>query len=572
MKKMGIICLISFICFSLIDCQKELTTIKPVADTLAITLGDTTKIKSPVDKGKIKTPIDTTRSKLNTGSVIVIDPNGNDASGKGTVESPYRSLYKACSVAKTVGTTIIVNAGTYNETKKCILAPGVNIEGKGDGSLIISTYKGSSYNDFSISLSSNAGDATSAQSISYIKLDGKGLTATNGIIVNTRNNVSIHHCTIVDFKYCGVYFLGSNGKSTGNKFYNNIVNNCSTRKAELANCGLGLLQLGSQKNMLIYNNTFDQTQRTTGENGNCIYGINGHLEDIKIYNNKFHKPNDEGSEWNFHIELFHVEGGFEIYNNQFLGGGQHIDSGQEASKGNYDYSLWIHDNTFEMANQLPTMPHRFSEGIDLELNTTDAIIENNHFRNLGMGIELNIRNSGHVMQNIKIRKNIFENMGYADNSWNTIIMLVGSDVSDHTFQNIFIDNNDIVTGTAGKSTVGIMLQSTGLIKNVYIRNNIFQNIGSYGYLAFWNTAGSIVNVYSQNNILYNNGNNNDAAYNGTIPVTNFVNTNNKKINPLFVSSTDFNFQQGSPGINAGIDVGLPYKQSAPDIGAYESSY
>jgi hypothetical protein len=40
--------------------------------------------------------------------------------------------------------------------------------------------------------------------------------------------------------------------------------------------------------------------------------------------------------------------------------------------------------------------------------------------------------------------------------------------------------------------------------------------------------------------------------------------------PLFVSSSDFNLQSGSPAIDMGIDVGLPFNDFAPDIGAYES--
>ncbi len=41
--------------------------------------------------------------------------------------------------------------------------------------------------------------------------------------------------------------------------------------------------------------------------------------------------------------------------------------------------------------------------------------------------------------------------------------------------------------------------------------------------------------------------------------------------PLFVSPTDYHLQPGSPAINAGTDVGLPFQGSAPDIGAFESS-
>ena len=37
--------------------------------------------------------------------------------------------------------------------------------------------------------------------------------------------------------------------------------------------------------------------------------------------------------------------------------------------------------------------------------------------------------------------------------------------------------------------------------------------------------------------------------------------------PLFKSASDFHLQAGSPAIKAGIDVGIPFTESAPNIGA-----
>lgn len=56
---------------------------------------------------------------------------------------------------------------------------------------------------------------------------------------------------------------------------------------------------------------------------------------------------------------------------------------------------------------------------------------------------------------------------------------------------------------------------------------------------------------------------------GRLPSINL--TNSLYEDPLFVSPLDgdYHLQAGSPLIDAGIDVGLPFSGEAPDIGAYE---
>lgn len=61
-----------------------------------------------------------------------------------------------------------------------------------------------------------------------------------------------------------------------------------------------------------------------------------------------------------------------------------------------------------------------------------------------------------------------------------------------------------------------------------------------------------------------------VKYPGITP-TNLVYRNNIISNPLFVNVGvgDYHLQSSSPVINKGINVGLPYSGSAPDLGAYE---
>lgn len=59
------------------------------------------------------------------------------------------------------------------------------------------------------------------------------------------------------------------------------------------------------------------------------------------------------------------------------------------------------------------------------------------------------------------------------------------------------------------------------------------------------------------------------AWSGTLPY--FALTNTLEVDPLFTNALlgDYSTQAGSPLIDAGVDVGLPYSGAAPDIGAWE---
>ena len=66
----------------------------------------------------------------------------------------------------------------------------------------------------------------------------------------------------------------------------------------------------------------------------------------------------------------------------------------------------------------------------------------------------------------------------------------------------------------------------------------------------WQISGTINGLHTDNNILYNNANNNDPVFTGN-SVGNYEFLNNQKVDPLFVSSTDFHLQATSPAIGKG---------------------
>jgi hypothetical protein len=98
-----------------------------------------------------------------------------------------------------------------------------------------------------------------------------------------------------------------------------------------------------------------------------------------------------------------------------------------------------------------------------------------------------------------------------------------------------------------------LLDDNPYVKRLTIRNNIIYKSGA-----------SILIYYSPNDV--NSGwpktvaqfNATDGAYENTI---------NGNINADPLLNGDYSLQAGSPAIEAGIDVGLPFTGSAPDIGA-----
>jgi parallel beta-helix repeat protein len=105
------------------------------------------------------------------------------------------------------------------------------------------------------------------------------------------------------------------------------------------------------------------------------------------------------------------------------------------------------------------------------------------------------------------------------------------------------------------------LQLADTALNANIRNNIFSISGSR--VPITTDAGSLSRLIMDYNCYQNR--------NGTV-----TNTDAHSIvaDPLFVNvnSADYHLQSSSPCINAGIDLGIPFIGSKPDMGAYETSY
>lgn len=510
-------------------------------------------------------------------TIYYVDVSGNN-SNNGSSSSPWLSLSYACSKATAPGDIIHLNAGSYNETSKSNLAVGVSIEGAGtDVTIINSKYAASTSSDGAILLNSSS-YTSGNQSISYLTLTGSNLTATRAICVNYRNNVTIHHCKITDFYASGVFFRGStqawdvepNPYASGNSLYNCTVNNCATRSASES----ASIRINGQNGFLLHDNTFTQTFRPSGQNGNILGGEWN--KGLKIYTNTFTKSDNEGSAWNFFFELWHWQGGGEVHDNTFKGAAT-MDI-VDVMKSTAQYGLKIYNNNYLVASTVAfTANQPYSICIEGRSRLEYMYIYNNYFKNVPNAIEYNMTvNTGEGYSSFNVNHiylygNVLENVGMTDLS-NYPIWIEGyGSNSNITVDNFNIYNNSIQgVNNSNKALTGIQWDVAGKFSNIFVQNNIITNCRNAAITFHSNLSGAtLTNVTVNNNLYYNNATN-AAAYNMT--VSNKVENNNIVGNPLFVSSTDYHLQASSPAVNKGINVGLPYYGSAPDIGAYESKY
>lgn len=519
------------------------------------------------------------------GTKYYIAPTGDDDTGNGTSGNPWKTLAYACTQVTTAGDTIYVNAGTYTETERSNVSVGVNITGAGNTSEIICAYEGLQYTG-NINLNSSEGNPVNGnQSISYIKLNGDTAYSKTAITVRYRNNVTIHHVTIADFKFGGILILSNESyytppsvdQMTGNSIYNCTFSNVDT-------CVNYAVRFTGNDGFLCYNNTFnlDKPNRITG---NTAYGMafSGYWNaGYKIYSNTINKADDGGDNnaWNFNTEMFFTTGGAEIYSNTFTGAS--VLDVVNVVKGSYDYGLKIYNNTFTVTSQI-TKGYRDIQAIDIEDRgaVEDLYIYNNYITNFPNGIWLlatpDATDTIVSFNNIKIYYNVFSNLGYTDDLYTYSVLL--STTEDPSGYTVNIDSVSILNNTissSGSDIVfdGVRILTGGAITNLNIKNNIFSNC--YNRPVYFNEAyaGSTVNGFNiQNNIFYSNDA--DAVFiNAAVDTSQSVISDNGTNDPLFITGT-YRLKSNSPAVNAGLDVGLTtdYRgygiKGLPDIGAYE---
>ena len=247
-------------------------------------------------------------------------------------------------------------------------------------------------------------------------------------------------------------------------------------------------------------------------------------------------------------------------------------------------NLLINRNWIAMKSQ----PSNADSGITLRYGQNNVISGNYISGTTGPGIyihdeSLSVYPAGAALSG-------YNNVVIAGNIMKGSVMssgLVLSTGSNFAVQNITINNNV----SSGNHANGFDIE-TGL--GVKIFNNTIYGNDADGILVAYPASSQMIGVQIENNIL-DDACTKQCSSHRHIEVTNpglfglvvmnnlywppsIGSTNAADSRPLFAdpvftnaASGDFTLQVGSPAIDAGVLVGLPFNGSAPDLGAFESS-
>ncbi|MGP1383528.1 MAG: Ig-like domain-containing protein [Thainema sp.] len=450
-------------------------------------------------------------------------------------ETAWNSLAYASDRVSAGNHTIQLGSGTFIATETARPQSGITIAGmRRDGETRTEILATSDW-----SLSSDPRDGTVAlneylitlQNVQDITIRDLTLAShpeqriTGGVYGAAVDNVAVERTAIKDFRWAGLQFELSENLN----IRNNYIENASTEKFGYTN---GLISTRYIKNSEISHNTIISTV----ERGYGYKGA-GH-ENVRIVNNIFNL------ERGFAIESAHDnEFGVEIaYNfaNQTISipkGGQGADP---ANRG-YEYSFWIHHN-------LLTDSYTF-EGPRNHLR-----ISHNYVRTDSTGGNFYTHHGGINNGPIWIHKNVIENVDRG-----LIWMNQG------LAENIYVYHNTVTLADAGDRAGAILTAPNreGLgesLNNWVAHNNIFIAPESQPRALFPdNGVGS--KITATNNIFLNVTDIPEGNYVDADP--GFLNTGDRPW-PFYTPST-----LESLMVDSGIDVGLPFSGSAPDIGAYE---
>jgi hypothetical protein len=480
-----------------------------------------------------------------------VNPSGSDASGNGSKTLPWKTIFFALrNIPAGENQTLRLSKGTFIETEILHVPPFINIEGEHQDVTIIQPAENLYYNPATPGPSShkflfilNSDHTSSKQHLKNFTVDGAGRKLHGGIYINNRDNIIIDNIKIQSVNFCGIWLLNSKGST----IKNTTLLNSSWASNDWCS---GALQLANVSDTDIFNLHINEDRG---------YGIKalGTESPVSLSNVKIHDSRisvnpigvwNKGAAPNISIELWSANlTDCEIYN-------CYVDNHISLVKADYfpppgTQTMRVHHNTIDLGSRAK------GQGYGLELSVNDAEIDHNVF----LGGQYGIVNWGDAAKNWSIHHNIF--YGLKNDYPSEVLRSQKSGL-----QNVKFYNNTIEF--AGRHTVNVIGLYGGASKTIDVKNNLVINSNTaYSHypnkIIFLENA-EVDELTVQHNLFFNlemSGLEGYASNNILI---------DPKIKKVGTRHTQY-YQplKGSPLIDAGIDVKLPYKGLAPDIGAHE---
>ncbi|MEM6713600.1 MAG: Ig-like domain-containing protein [Cyanobacteria bacterium P01_C01_bin.147] len=450
-------------------------------------------------------------------------------------ETAWASLAYASDRVPAGENTIQLSSGTFIATETAMPNSGVTIVGNGsDGENATRIIASSDWELSSDPRNKAAGLSEyliAIQNGENITIQDIALASTpehrisGAVYVIASDNITIRDTKIRDFRWAGLHLELSDNLS----IRNNYIENASTEKFNINN---GLI-----RTRFIKDSDFQYNTVVSTEGQGYGYKGGGH-ENVRITHNIFNL--DRG----FAIESAHDnEFGVEIaynYANQTISIPKGVQSAAPANRG-YDYTFWVHHNllTDSYAIEGPRNHLRLSHNY-IRIDDTGGNVYTQHGGNNNGPVWIH----NNVVENVD-RGLVWMNQGLAEN--------------------IYVYNNTVTLADAGNRAGAILSAPNrdGLnqsLNNWVVQNNIFIAPDSQPRQLYPDNGVSS-KITATNNILTNVTNVPDGNYVDVVP--GFVATGDRPY-PFYTSAV-----AEGPMVDGGIDVGLPFLGTAPDIGAYE---
>ena len=497
---------------------------------------------------------------LGLSSDYFVSTKGSDSNGNGTQSKPWKTLGFACTkVPANQGHTIKLSEGTFVELR-VIVPTGINIAGAGIDRTIIradpSFYHhppdpGFSHDKFLIDLSSNV-IATGNQSVKDLTIDGDEKKLHGGILVKNRTNILLKRIKVQSTNFTGIWLW----EVKDSRVSEATIKNCAWGSSAWSSGAIDITNLERVE--------FDNIQ--VDENfgyGIKALGTNGPMHYVKIHDSNISVApfgqwkTDSGADApNIAVEFWNVDLlGCEFYNNYVDNIISLVMDKEEWRTSKGSQTIRVYNNVVDLGTRAK------GYGYALEVSLHDIEIDHNYILKGSHGI-VNWDKGETMMSNWTIHHNIF--YGIADQYPAEIVRAQNSGLHNIKFYNNTVE-------FSGTRTTNLIAVYGGTSENIEIRNNLIINSNtSYNYYPnkiLHVEKGTLTNVVFTNNFLCNQPL-------GSVPGKSEHNKDgdpklrkggNRPL-PYYLPESD------SPVIDSGVDVGLPFEGSAPDIGAHETFF